>query len=421
MGELFRVGLPKPAVTFTGGHSSTANNGKIKDEHVHRYLFAREICRGKRVLDITSGAGYGSALLAQSATHVVGVDVDSAAVRHAASTYVSPNLVFKQGQLSRIPLTDQSVDAVVSFDTLERVVEQEAFRTEVQRVLRPEGLLLISTPDSDIYNGQNGSPDPTHLRELNKAQFQQWIGSSFRNTVLFRQRFMVGSALFPDGCTPGACIDGNWIYEQRDSVTFEGHRHLPRSPYLLAIASNGALPQILHSLYLERVAFASPKHKLQDDAEALTGESPIDAIRSEMETLRFQTGEREANLNRALNGLRQELVEKNQKLQDAKIFAQQQTLTVLRLQRQFASRLGNVVLPRESTLAVSESLSSELEQEKIRCQHLNGQLEQSRATVLRHEQTIHELANLKIPVWMRRLVPNGLRPMARKLKRSIVP
>ena len=59
-------------------------HGSIELEHFHRYLFARQLSLGKRVLDIASGEGYGSALLAQSAANVVGVDIAAEAVAHAA-------------------------------------------------------------------------------------------------------------------------------------------------------------------------------------------------------------------------------------------------------------------------------------------------------------------------------------------------
>src|SRR5271157_2406670 len=54
---------------------------------LHRYCVARDICAGKDVLDVASGEGYGSALLAGVARRVVGVEIDVASVTHARNSY----------------------------------------------------------------------------------------------------------------------------------------------------------------------------------------------------------------------------------------------------------------------------------------------------------------------------------------------
>src|SRR5574344_122099 len=77
-------------------------------EHMHRYLVARELARGKIVLDIASGEGYGSYLLSGVATSVTGVDIAEEAVRHAQAKYAAHNLKYIQGSAAAIPLPDAS-------------------------------------------------------------------------------------------------------------------------------------------------------------------------------------------------------------------------------------------------------------------------------------------------------------------------
>ncbi len=84
MGELFRQDRPKTPLAWTGERLVTGIEGTIENEHLHRYFLAREFCRGKDVLDVASGEGYGAALLAQTAKRVIGVEVDSASVEHAS-------------------------------------------------------------------------------------------------------------------------------------------------------------------------------------------------------------------------------------------------------------------------------------------------------------------------------------------------
>ncbi|MFC7552845.1 class I SAM-dependent methyltransferase [Pseudoroseomonas wenyumeiae] len=114
-----------------------AIQGQIEIEHLHRYFLAREASRGLDVLDIASGEGYGSALLAQVARSVIGVDVAEGAVDYAQQNYKRDNLRFLHGDGRAIPVADASVDVVVSFETLEHLYEQDMFLAECRRVLRP--------------------------------------------------------------------------------------------------------------------------------------------------------------------------------------------------------------------------------------------------------------------------------------------
>ena len=110
-----------PALTWTGERYVPEIAGEIRLEHVHRYLIARELVPGKRVLDIACGEGYGSAILSAAAAHVTGVDISPEAVAHASSKYARSNLVFCLGSCEAIPLEDHSVDVVVSFETIEHI------------------------------------------------------------------------------------------------------------------------------------------------------------------------------------------------------------------------------------------------------------------------------------------------------------
>ena len=94
--------IDKQSLPWTGERYLTEIHGSIELEHLHRYLFARQFSLGKRVLDIASGEGYGSALLAQSAANVIGVDIAAEAVAHAKVKYQADNLEFKIGSVLRL-------------------------------------------------------------------------------------------------------------------------------------------------------------------------------------------------------------------------------------------------------------------------------------------------------------------------------
>ena len=77
----------KPALDFTGERFTPECVREIWYEHWHRYVFARQLAKGKRVLDAACGEGYGSALLADVAASVVGADISDQAIAHARSRY----------------------------------------------------------------------------------------------------------------------------------------------------------------------------------------------------------------------------------------------------------------------------------------------------------------------------------------------
>ena len=138
----FMFPSPKRALEFTGERMTSAVEGQIEFEHFHRYCLARYFCQDLDVLDVASGEGYGSAILAGVARSVVGVDIDEGSVAHAREAYRLENLRFLHGSAIDLPLENASVDAVVSFETLEHIREHGRFVAEVRRVLRPGGLFV---------------------------------------------------------------------------------------------------------------------------------------------------------------------------------------------------------------------------------------------------------------------------------------
>jgi SAM-dependent methyltransferase len=265
MGDLFRREAAASPEPFTGERLTGAIGGQVQIEHYHRYLFARSFCRGLDVLDVASGEGYGSAQLAQVARSVIGVEFDPETVRSAARAFVRPNLRYLQGDARALPLADGCVDAIVSFETIEHFDRQETFIAEAYRVLRPDGLFIVSTPDRDIYSGPNTPPNAFHVKELTAQEFVTLLQARFRNVALLRQRPVIGSTLLADAGPKGAPL----IFDRRGESQFEVCDGLPRAPYLVAVASDGLLPSLPVSLYIERSDLDTTSHALQEQSRAL--------------------------------------------------------------------------------------------------------------------------------------------------------
>lgn len=182
---------------FTGERYIPTESGEIRHEHMHRYAWVRRIVAGKRVLDIACGEGYGSAMLADSAASVYGVDISSEAIEHAVSAYQKPNLHFIQGSAAAIPLMDASFDVVVSFETVEHLVQQEDMLAEIARVLVTDGLLIISSPNKLVYSDLAGHHNEFHVKELLWDEFDALLRTQFGQVTYFGQRLAVGSTIVP--------------------------------------------------------------------------------------------------------------------------------------------------------------------------------------------------------------------------------
>jgi ubiquinone/menaquinone biosynthesis C-methylase UbiE len=154
-------------------------------EHVYRYAFASQYVRGKKILDIACGEGYGSAALMRAgASEVVGVDISADACAHAMRKY---GIDARQGSGEQIPLADRSVDVVVSFETIEHIPDPYRFLDECTRVLVPGGMLIISTPNKGIYLS-NRSSNPHHCSEMTEGEFSRALRERFREIALYTQR-----------------------------------------------------------------------------------------------------------------------------------------------------------------------------------------------------------------------------------------
>ncbi len=162
----------------------------VHAEHLARYRVAAQLAKGRRVLDAACGEGYGTAILAAAgASSAVGVDVDGATVAHARRRY---GLEFAQADVAALPFAEDSFDLVVSFETIEHVSEPEAVLDEFSRVLAPEGLLVISTPNRHEYLVEN----EFHTREFTHEEFLALLRPRFPGVrILYQQNWLTSTIL----------------------------------------------------------------------------------------------------------------------------------------------------------------------------------------------------------------------------------
>jgi len=162
--------------------------------HLARYAFARPFVASGRVLDVACGSGYGLSLLGQAGARPFGVDVSMAAALEARGCNLEARVLVADG--TKLPFQDRSFDAIVSFETIEHLQNRGGFVRELSRVLRDEGLLILSTPNAIHTRPLNGKPqNPFHCYEYTPEELRAALLPCFASTHLLGQsldrRFLV--------------------------------------------------------------------------------------------------------------------------------------------------------------------------------------------------------------------------------------
>ena len=218
---------------FTGERFIPGTRGEIWIEHWHRYHFASRWARGLRVLDIACGEGYGSALLARSASHVVGVDVSPQAIEHARRSYSSiANVEFKTGSCTAIPLPDASVDVAISFETVEHIGEQDEFMAELARVLKPGGVVILSCPNKAEYTDKRRTENEFHVKELYRDELAALVKKRFAHAAWYGQKPSFYSVIAPE--SPAGAGE---LIEVREKSPDHGAAQIASPLYFVVVAA----------------------------------------------------------------------------------------------------------------------------------------------------------------------------------------
>lgn len=163
----------------------------IYGEHIARYSAVEELVRGKSVLDIASGSGYGTFQLAKFAKSIVGVDVSEDAILYSRKHYASNNIVYVKGDGKRIPADDHVFDVVVCFETIEHLDDYHVFMAEINRVLKPDGLLVLSTPnDKEFAEGNH-----FHLHEFENDELLALVRQYYKYVKPYYQATWIGNII----------------------------------------------------------------------------------------------------------------------------------------------------------------------------------------------------------------------------------
>jgi SAM-dependent methyltransferase len=172
---------------FTGERMIPGESGAdVYWAHIYRYRFASKFTGAHRIADIASGEGYGTAALAKKdfTGAVIGFDISFDACRMAKSRY-GVTTIASSAEL--LPIPDQSFDLIISFETIEHLINPTIFIKECYRVLTPGGKLIISTPNRDTFH-RVGPGSEFHINEMKEDEFFTLLSSNFNRVDGYYQQ-----------------------------------------------------------------------------------------------------------------------------------------------------------------------------------------------------------------------------------------
>jgi SAM-dependent methyltransferase len=224
---------------FTGERFTPECVREIRYEHYHRYAFAADLVRGRKVLDAACGEGYGSAMLAATAASVSGVDLSGSAIEHARRRYRAANLEFHSADCLALPFAEDSFEAVVSFETLEHLADHDGLLREFRRVLAPDGFLLLSSPDKAVYSDRQQNRNEFHVRELYRDELEALLRNHFPAYRLWGQKLLFQSAIWSLEEQPGVALQQE---SEGDIIGTAAPGHDPVYYIAVCAADDSSLP-----------------------------------------------------------------------------------------------------------------------------------------------------------------------------------
>jgi len=150
--------------------------------HKDRYFFASQFVHGKTVVDVASGTGYGANLMETYAKpdKIHGLEINAKAVVYAKTRYESDQVEFRQGSITNMPFPDDFCEVLTSFETIEHVEDEHKQLQEIQRVLKPGGYYILSTPNKWGFTEH-------HVRDYDHDSVQEVVSEYFTIEAIFNQ------------------------------------------------------------------------------------------------------------------------------------------------------------------------------------------------------------------------------------------
>jgi ubiquinone/menaquinone biosynthesis C-methylase UbiE/glycosyltransferase involved in cell wall biosynthesis len=179
---------------------------------------------------------------------VIGVDISKETISAAEKKYPQDNITFIESDAATITLDENSVDVVVSFETIEHLEDHNAFFREIKRVLKKDGIAFISSPNKYIFSAINGMTNKFHLSEITLDEFEVLTNRWFKNVRILKQQVFGASHL-----TGGIRTECPVYFEKNEYNEILQYHEIENPLYAFAVMTDDELPEIPDSFYLDTI------------------------------------------------------------------------------------------------------------------------------------------------------------------------
>jgi 2-polyprenyl-3-methyl-5-hydroxy-6-metoxy-1,4-benzoquinol methylase len=150
--------------------------------HAFAYHKAANLVEGKKVLDLGCNTGYGSNILALTASRVAGADVSENAIATAKAKYANHNTEYRLIDGKQLPFTDKEFDTIITCQVIEHIVDYNIFIGEIKRVLTLSGIVIFTTPNALLRLDPGMKPwNPFHVTEFDQSTLAHMLSQHFKH------------------------------------------------------------------------------------------------------------------------------------------------------------------------------------------------------------------------------------------------
>jgi ubiquinone/menaquinone biosynthesis C-methylase UbiE len=161
-------------------------------EHLHRYIQAKKLVEeGDNVLDLACGSGYGANILSEVLnTNIYAGDIDPNTVADCKVEWKDNKSVhFEVMDATALRFDNDFFDVIVSLETIEHLTAYGKMVSEFSRVVKPNGTVIISTPNIKVSSPDGKVINPYHTQEFTYDELKDILKAEFSEVTISGQKY----------------------------------------------------------------------------------------------------------------------------------------------------------------------------------------------------------------------------------------